>query len=193
MVTGGAGVFSVFQSFVQKSVHMTARYIFLLTSLAFGKIQAQALEQPSTTYPFDIALTAPADSSQHRTSTLLAGEKPTVLAFWLTTCMPCMIELGAYAQNFTTWQQQADFRLLAVSIDFPERFQKVREVANEKKWPFPVYWDRDRAFKNILPGGLNGLPQVFVFDKKGRLVWHHRKYSTGDEVALFEAVKAAVK
>lgn len=165
--------------------------LLLATLLASGSLYAQTLEQPSTAYPFDITLTAPADSSQHSTSALLSGEKPTVLAFWLTTCMPCMTELGAYAQNFAAWQQQTDFRLLAVSIDFPERFAKVRQVAHDKQWPFPVYWDGQRAFKNILPGGLNGLPQVFVFDKKGKLVWQHRKYTPGDEAAMFEAVKAA--
>ncbi len=167
--------------------------ILLATLLATGSLHAQTLEQPSSTYPFGITLTAPADSSQHSTNVLLSGEKPTVLAFWLTTCMPCMAELGAYAQNFAAWQQQVDFRLLAVSIDFPERFAKVRQVANDKKWPFPVYWDGQRAFKNILPGGLNGLPQVFVFDKKGNLVWQHRKYTAGDEVEMFEAVKRAGK
>jgi len=169
---------------------MLPRLIIALT-LASGSLCAQSLEQPSVLFPFSVTLTAPADSSQHSTNALFSGEKPTVIAFWLTTCMPCMMELGAYAQNFAAWQQQADFRLLAVSIDFPERFQKVRQVTAEKKWPFPVYWDRERAFKNILPGGLNGLPQVFVFDKKGKLVWQHRKYTAGDEVALFEAVKLA--
>ena len=165
--------------------------LLLAALLASGSLQAQTPEQPAMPYPFGIALTAPADSSQHNTATLLAGEKPTVLAFWLTTCAPCMVELGAYAQNFAAWQQQADFRLLAVSIDFPERFAKVPQVASEKNWPFPVYWDGQRAFKNILPGGLNGLPQVFVFDKKGKLVWQHRRYAPGDEAAMFEAVKAA--
>lgn len=169
---------------------MTAR-LTLLCLLLVSTLRAQTLEQPSVAFPFSVTLTAPADSSQHSTNTLFSGEKPTVIAFWLTTCMPCMVELGAYAQNFAAWQQQTDFRLVAVSIDFPERFQKVRQVAAEKKWPFPVYWDRERAFKNILPGGLNGLPQVFVFDKKGKLVWQHRKYASGDEVALFEAVKLA--
>ena len=170
-------------------------YIRLLLAalLTTGSLCAQTPEQPSTAYPFGITFTAPADSSQHSTNTLLAGDKPTVLAFWLTTCMPCMVELGSYAQNFAAWQQQTDFRLLAVSIDFPERFAKMRQVASEKQWPFPVYWDGQRAFKNILPGGLNGLPQVFVFDKKGKLVWQHRKYTSGDEVAMFEAVKAAGK
>lgn len=164
--------------------------LFLVLSPYTG-LHAQALQQPAAAFPFHISLTAPVDSSQHLSSEVLASEKPTVLAFWLTTCMPCMVELAAYAKEYGSWQQQAEFRLLAVSIDFPERFEKMRQVAAEKQWPFPVYWDGLRSFKDILPGGLNGLPQVFVFDRKGTLVYHHRRYATGDEGALFEAIKAA--
>ena len=168
---------------------------FLLTlgwlSLLSQSAYAQTLDQPTVAFPFQVALTAPADSSQASSGQVLAAGKPVVLAFWLSTCAPCMHELAAYTAQWAAWQQQADFQLLAISIDFPERFGKVRQLVAEKKWPFPAYWDGLRGFKDILPGGLNGLPQVFVFDKKGKLVYHHRKYMPGDEVALFEAVKAA--
>ncbi len=136
-----------------------------------GILPAQTIEQPAAAYPFNIQLTTP-DSTEINTSN-----------------MPCFAELGSYAEHFAAWQQQVDFRLIAVSIDFPERFHKFQQVAREKKWPFPVYWDRTRAFKEILPGGLNGLPQVFLFDKKGKLVWQHRKYMPGDELAMFEEIK----
>ncbi len=111
------------------------------------------------------------------------------MAFWLTTCMPCLAEFSAYTQHFTEWKQQADFNLVGISIDFPERFQKIGPMAAERKWPFPVYWDRTRAFKSILPGGLNGMPQVFLFDKTGKLVWQHKGYSPGTEQELFDQIK----
>ena len=114
-----------------------------------------------------------------------------MLAFWLTTCMPCQAEFAAYSKNFEAWQKEADFRLLAVSIDFPERFPKIGQLAKDKKWPFPVYWDSQRAFKAVLPGGLNGLPQVFLFDKNGQLVWQHKRYVPGDEAELFAKIKEA--
>jgi len=167
---------------------MKSRFLVAYFLIINGILHAQMIEQPTVAYPFDLALTTP-DSMEVSTRHVLAGDQPTVIAFWLTTCVPCFAELGAYAQNFANWQQQADFRLIAVSIDFPERFHKFQQVAREKQWPFPVYWDRTRAFKEILPGTLNGLPQVFLFDKKGKLVWHHRKYMAGDEAELFEEIK----
>ncbi len=153
-----------------------------------GVVAAQS-PQPTFDFPFNITLLK-TDSSAVNTSQLLKKDKPTVLAFWLTTCMPCQAELTSYAKNFADWQKEADFRLLAVSIDFPERFQQVKKMEKEKKWPFPVYWDNTRAFKAVLPGGLNGLPQVFLFDKNGTLVWQHKKYAPGDEAELFAKIKA---
>jgi len=140
------------------------------------------------TFPFNITLLKP-DSTAVNSKAVLKTGKPTVLAFWLTTCLPCHAELASYASHYAEWQKQADFRLVAISIDFQERFSKVREMAKEKKWPFPVYWDRERAFKTVLPGGLNGLPQVFLFDKNGKLVWQHKKYAPGDENELFAKVR----
>lgn len=155
--------------------------------LAVSHFATAQSAQPSASFPFHIPLLKP-DSTAVNTDDLLKKGKPTVLAFWLTTCLPCHAELASYAKNFSEWQKQADFRLLAVSIDFPERFQKVKQMAKEKNWPFPVYWDYTRAFKAVLPGGLNGLPQVFLFDKNGALVWQHKKYVPGDEVELFNRI-----
>lgn len=165
------------------------RPFLLAFLLAFSGIAAAQIAQPSTPFPFNITMLKP-DSTAVNTNTLLQKGKPTVLAFWLTTCLPCHAELASYAQHFADWQKQADFRLLAVSIDFPERFPQVKKMAKEKKWPFPVYWDHTRSFRTILPGGLNGLPQVFLFDKNGTLVWQHKRYAPGDEAELFEKIKA---
>lgn len=169
------------------------RIMKLLFSCLFSLVAALPLcaqnAQPTAAFPFDIPLLR-TDSTSVSTSKLLKKDKPTVLAFWLTTCMPCHAELASYAQHFAEWQKEADFRLLAISIDFPERFAQVKKMEKEKKWPFPVYWDNTRAFKSILPGGLNGLPQVFLFDKNGTLVWQHKKYAPGDEKELFEKVKS---
>ena len=159
---------------------------FFLALSAGGSAQNS---EPATNFPFNITMLKP-DSTAVNTNDLFKKDKPTVLAFWLTTCMPCHAELASYAQHFGDWQKEADFRLLAISIDFPERFQKVKQMAKEKNWPFPVYWDNTRAFKSVLPGGLNGLPQVFLFDKNGTLVWQHKKYAPGDEAVLFAKIKA---
>ena len=157
--------------------------------LLFATLSSAQVTQPTETFPFNITLLKP-DSTAVNTKAVLKTGKPTVLAFWLTTCMPCHAELASYSGHYAEWQKQADFDLFAISIDFQERFAKVKQMAAEKKWPFPVYWDKDRAFKFVLPGGLNGLPQVFLFDKNGNLVWQHKKYTPGDEAELFARIKA---
>lgn len=162
-----------------------AAWTFFVTVPVFAQQQAQ----PTDVFPFHITLTKP-DSTEMDSRQALQTGKPTVLAFWLTTCIPCIAEFSAYTQNYDQWKQQSDFNIVAVSIDFPERFKKIGPMAAEKKWPFPVYWDRIRAFKSILPGGLNGLPQVFLFDKNGKLVWQHKGYMQGMEQELFAQIKA---
>ena len=152
-------------------------------------VRAQNQDQPTQMFPFQITLTQ-TDSSEAESRALFQSGRPTVLAFWLTTCMPCLAEFTAYTQNYADWKQQADFNLVGISLDFPERFHKIAPLAAERKWPFPVYWDRIRAFKQVMPGGLNGMPQVFLFDKDGKLVWQHKGYRTGAEQELFDRIKA---
>ena len=159
--------------------------LFLMTGMPVFAQQ----EQPAQPFPFHVTLTR-TDSTQTDSKNVLSTGKPTVLAFWLTTCVPCIAEFGAYSQNYAQWKEQADFNMVGISIDFPERFKKIGPMAAEKKWPFPVYWDSARAFKTLLPGGLNGLPQVFLFDKNGTLVWQHKGFYQGMEKELFAQIKA---
>ncbi len=163
--------------------------LLLLWAFAPGGF-AQTHPQPTMPFPFELSFLT-ADSTPIASTAVFKTGKPTVLAFWLTTCPPCQIEFDSYARNLAGWQAETDFNFVAVSIDFPSNFRRIGKMVGEKKWPFPIYWDRTRSFKNILPGGLNGLPQVFLFDKDGLLVWQHKGYRPGDEAELLAKVKEA--
>ena len=41
----------------------------------------------------------------------------------------------------------------------------------------------------VMPGELNGLPQIFILDEKGNTVYHHKRYIPGDEDELFAKIK----
>lgn len=154
----------------------------------YTPVMAQT-QQPAVAFPFQITLFTP-DSLAVRSGAVLHKGKITVLAFWLSTCLPCRVELAAYTAKYAEWQRQADFELIAISIDYPQRFTQMAKMARSSAWAFPAYWDGAQAFKNIMPGELNGLPQVFLFDKNGQLVWQHRRYITGDEQELFAQILA---
>ncbi len=160
------------------------------TPLPMFQSTARQAGQIDSIYPFDIALRTVDSAATDTRAVLPKNGRPTVLAFWLTTCMPCMLELDTYIRKWPEWQHESPFNLVAISTDFPQRFRQIGAVVREKKFPFPAFWDSNREFAEILPGRLNGLPQVFVFDKNGQLVWQHRRFWPGVEEELFAQIKA---
>ena len=146
-----------------------------------------------TVYPYDITFCTIDSVAIPSKEALPKGNKPLIIAFWMTTCYPCRVELDAYTKKYDQWKQEADFDMVAISEDFPTRFAQIGTIAKAQKYPFPVFWDMNREFTQIMPGGLNGLPQVFVLDQDRKIVYHKRKYYTGDEDKLFEVVKSLQK
>ena len=167
----------------------------LLVGLALAQaccLSAQngAVAPSDTLFPFNVGLRSTDSVAIGSKIALRADGKPTLLAFWLTTCYPCMIELDTYTKKYADWQKESPFHLMAISTDFPKNFRRIGQVVAERKFPFPVFWDENRAFRYLLPGGLNGLPQVFLFDKNGKLVWHHKGFYTGLEEEVFAKIKS---
>ena len=164
--------------------------LLLLTLSASTTLLAQhSATNAVNLYAQNVVLTRPSDSTDiNSKSVFKKGKEPIVIAFWLTTCQPCMREFDAYVREYSNWKQQVSFKMVGISIDFPNRFQRINEIAREKKLPFEVYWDRNRSFKEILPGELNGLPQVFVFSPDGQLVWQHKGFLPGDEKEVFRQI-----
>jgi thiol-disulfide isomerase/thioredoxin len=120
-------------------------------------------------------------------------DRPTVLMFWLTTCGPCAKELKSITANYTQWQQEVPFHLVAMSEDQDKNFNAILERVRGEKWPFETYWDYNRNFGALMPGNLNGLPQTFIFDKNGKLTFSRRGYLPGYEATFFEKIKEAAK
>ena len=151
---------------------------------------ARPAEQIRADYPYDIALRTAKGDTLNSSDIFAQNGKPTVLLFWLTTCMPCRRELAAITEKFESWQKEADFNLYAISIDFPRNYEQFVRRVEDSNWPFPAFHDLNREFRVILPGQLNGLPQTFIVDKNGNIVHHTRKFVPGDEDHLFELIKS---
>jgi cytochrome c biogenesis protein CcmG, thiol:disulfide interchange protein DsbE len=149
--------------------------------------QAQLIQK---TFPFDIDLRDTAGKIQ-KSNILLKNKtsKPTILLFWLTTCFPCRMELEAINQAYPTWKKEVDFRMIAISTDFNDRYPQFIEKVRKGNWLFEAYHDTNREFRYVMPGELNGLPQLFVLDSMGNITYHKRRYRPGDENELFEQLK----
>jgi len=153
-----------------------------------AKIAAQA--NPNA-YPFDIQIQSPDDKVWHSSQVLPDNGKPTVVMFWLTTCKPCKAELAAIEKEYPQWRNETDFNIVAISTDWDKNYNKFVSRVKEHGWEWDAYWDKNRKFKEVLPGELNGLPQTFIFDPNGKIVYHKRKYRPGDEHKLYAEIKKA--
>ncbi|MEL6941982.1 MAG: TlpA disulfide reductase family protein [Bacteroidota bacterium] len=140
-------------------------------------------------YPYDVEMVTAAGDTINSAKVLKKNGKPTVLLFWLTTCVPCQFELDNIHKKYADWQKEADFNLYAISEELPKYGSRFAPYVNRKGWEFEAYYDFDRVFRRIMPEGLDGLPQTFILDKDGKIVYHKKKYRMGDEDLLFEQVK----
>ena len=121
------------------------------------------------------------------TSSLVNG-KPTILSFWSTTCKPCIRELNAINDQFVDWQDQADFRVIAVSIDDSRSASKAKAMASGFGWSdFTVLYDKNQDLKRAM--NVNLVPQVFVVDADGKVVYSHTGYNPGGEAELLKEIK----
>ncbi|WP_300670477.1 TlpA disulfide reductase family protein [Soonwooa sp.] len=117
----------------------------------------------------------------------LNNEKPLVMSFWATWCLPCMEELNAVNEKLDNWKKERDFDFIAVSTDDPRTVTKVKTVVNGKNWNFDqVLLDPSQSIKRQL--NVNNVPTTLVY-YKNKLVYSHVGYAPGDEDELFEKLK----
>jgi len=152
------------------------------------KVTSRPKDQIEAKFPFDIDLKQ-ADGNVVKSDAVLQKGKPTIVLFWLTTCGPCRMEMNAIKGKYERWQEEADFNLVAISTDYQKNYPAFVKRVNEQQFPWQSFNDMHREFRQVMPGRLNGLPQTFLFDKNGEIVYHKRKYRPGDEDKLFEEVK----
>ena len=132
-----------------------------------------------------------ADGNAHNsTDVFKKNGKPTVILFWLTTCYPCGLELTALKEKYPKWAAEEDFNFYAISTDFQKNYGNFQKRVKDSGWAFETYHDTNRAFSKEMPGNLNGLPQVFIYDAEGKIIYHKRKYSPGEEDQLIEQIIA---
>ena len=119
---------------------------------------------------------------------LQEAKGPIVLAFWATWCAPCKKELDAYQKTLAEWQSKYGAQVYAVSVDSRRALPKVAPLVADRGWGFPVLSDVEQQLQTAL--GFQSVPQVFVLDADGKIVYEHAGYSPGDEAEVAEQLEA---
>ena len=113
--------------------------------------------------------------------------KITILSFWATWCSPCKKELDAIADLYDYWQEEYDVELVAVTIDTQRALAKVKPMVEAKGWAYTILSDPNQQLRNAL--NFQTIPQTFVLDKDGSIVYNHNGYVPGDEYELEDKLK----
>lgn len=123
-----------------------------------------------------------------KTSSLVDGETPMILSFWAVSCSNCILELNAISEKYPDWLEEADFRVVAVSVDDAKNSAKARALAEGNGWgDFTLLYDKNQDFQRAMNAPV--LPHVFVVDKTGKIVYSHTAYQPGGEEELFAVIK----
>lgn len=113
--------------------------------------------------------------------------KITVVSFWATWCTPCKKELDALMDFYDEWSEEFDVDFVAITIDDARGLPKVRSLVHQKSWEYTILSDVQQILPNAL--GFQPIPQTFVLDNTGHIVYSHSSYVPGFEYELDEIVR----
>jgi len=117
--------------------------------------------------------------------------KPIIISFWATWCKPCIKELTTINDVYNEWQEETGVKLYAISVDDARSSSLVAPMVNGKGWEYNVLLDQNGDFKRAMNVG--PIPQTFVLNGNGEIVWQHTSFSEGAELDLIEIVRKVEK
>jgi len=121
------------------------------------------------------------------TDYITAG-KITVISFWATWCGPCKKELSAIADLYPDWQEKYNAQLLAITVDTQRALAQVGPLVETEGWEYIILSDANNQLKNAL--NFQAIPQTYLVDQQGNIVYSHSSYVPGDEFELEAKIKA---
>jgi cytochrome c biogenesis protein CcmG/thiol:disulfide interchange protein DsbE len=88
------------------------------------------------------------------------------------------IVIGLKITTFNFWQ---------LPLMMPRGLTKVPAMIQSKGWEFTVLADSKQELMQML--NFQTIPQTFLLDKEGNIVYTHSGYNPGDELKLEEEIK----
>lgn len=155
-------------------------FVFFAFAIAFSTTQAQ------TALPSVELKTL--DGKTVNLKDYISAGKITVISFWATWCAPCKKELTAIADLYPEWQEKYNAQLLAITIDTQRALAQVGPLVETEGWEYTILSDANNQLKNAL--NFQAIPQTYLVDQQGNIVYAHSSYVPGDEFELEAKIKA---
>jgi len=131
------------------------------------------------------------DGNSVSSSDYIGNGNVTVVSFWASWCAPCKRELDALTDLAEEWKENHNVDVIAITIDDARGLAKVPGIVSSKNWDYTVLADSNEALKRAL--NFQTIPQTFLVDGDGNIIYSHNGYNPGDEFELEDQVLEAVK
>ena len=122
-----------------------------------------------------------------QTASLVDGKSPVIVAFWSSTCKYCIEEIDALSEVMAD-HPEVSCKVACVSVDDSRSISRAKAMVKSHDWDeFILLYDRNRNLYRSL--NVVYIPQMFIYDKKGKQIYSHTGYSAGDEAEIFRIIK----
>ena len=111
-----------------------------------------------------------------------------MVSFFATWCTPCKKELDMIHELYEEWTEKYNMQLVAITIDDARGLTKVPALVSSKGWEFTVLADYKQELMQSL--SFQTIPQTFLLNEKGEIVYAHNGYNPGDELELEKKIAA---
>jgi thiol-disulfide isomerase/thioredoxin len=117
---------------------------------------------------------------------IVKSDKPVIISFWATWCVPCINELDAINEVYPDWQEETGLKLIAISRDDARTARRILPLVNGKSWDYEVYRDYNDDLKRAY--NIASIPFMLII-KDGKIVAKRSGYTTGSEEEIYDIIK----
>lgn len=101
-----------------------------------------------------------------------------ILDFWAITCKSCVEGLDAMKEVYAAYKERG-LIFLAINEDGPRNKSKVPGFVKGHQWDYTILYDTNQEVKDLF--GIQAIPETYIVDPEGYLVYRHRGFKEGDE------------
>jgi len=117
------------------------------------------------------------------------GKGPIIINFWATWCGPCIMEMKNMKKIFEKYSPQG-LQMLSIAIDDNKTQPQIPEVIRSYQFPYTMLLDGNKDIYKELH--VTNVPQLFILDARGMIVYNHLGYRKGDEKNVEKIVSGLV-
>ena len=125
-----------------------------------------------------------------RTYDELKGEKLTLIDFWATWCNPCNKAIPELNKIYGSYKDKG-VEIIGINCDGPRSVSKVAPLSKALQIMYPVLIDINSELKAEL--NVIAFPTLIMVNPKGKIVWIHEGFVSGDEEIIVSAIEKQLK